>query len=148
MNLATMDVAMARVGATDAEAFKVKTKKLGCLYEYAGVVKVDIDKLEAALNSEFEKIAEKVSAPKAKPRREGSDLGLILARLALNPQRIEAKKQKIKDAESKLASASTPYEKVKIKRELAKLNDELQRLLDGQTRDISQRDAILNSNVQ
>ena len=148
MDLTTLDAAMAKLGATDPVAFKSEAKKRGCLYERAGIVKIDLERFEAALDSEFETLAQSAAKPKMSKRSSGSELGLILARLALNPQRIEAKQRKIKVAEAKLATASTPYEQHKIKRELERLNDELQRLLDGQKRDISQRDAILNSNVQ
>jgi hypothetical protein len=144
MNLTTLDAAMTHVGATDPKAFEAKVKELGCRYEFAGIVKVDIDRLEAALNGEFEKIAEAASVPKTKAHREGSDLGLIIARLALYPKRFEGKQAKIKTVEDKLAAATTPYEQHKLTRELKKLNDELQRLHDGKARDIALRDAILN----
>jgi hypothetical protein len=147
MNLVTVEAAMVHTGATDSKLFMAKVEKLGCLYQVAGIVKVDIDRLEAALNTEFEKIAADASAPKEKVRREGSDLGLILARLALNPKRIEVKKQKIKDAETQLTASATPYERHKLKRVLEKLNSELQSLLDGQARDLALRDAILNGST-
>jgi hypothetical protein len=144
MNLVLLQQAMEQFGATDAVAFRADAKKRGCLFERAGIAKVDVEKLQSVLDAEFERMAEAASTAKEKTRRAGSDLGLVTARLAQYEGRKARKLAKIAEVRKAVANAATVYERQKLDRQLEKLEAEAQRLDAGKAADEKRRDEILN----
>ncbi|MDD5088571.1 MAG: hypothetical protein PHI18_07220 [bacterium] len=132
------------LGVTNVEAFKRDAKRFGCLFEKSGIVKIDVEKFQLALDAEFAKAAEAASRPVERKRGPSSDLGLVNARLAQHDTRRHAKLEKITAIKAAITSATTVYERGKLQRDLTKAEAELQRLDDGHQRDLKRRDEILN----
>ncbi|MBU0508257.1 hypothetical protein KKH27_05410 [bacterium] len=145
MNLVLIQQAMEQFGATDAVAFKAEAKKRGCLFERAGIAKVDVEKFQSVIDAEFERMAEAASTGKSRPRRASSDLGLLMARLAQYEGRKARKLARIAEIREAIANADTPYERQKLTSQMERLEAEAQRLDAGKAADEKRRDDILNS---
>ena len=147
MKLVFLKEAMELCGATDQTAFKAEAKKFKCLYERAGVVKIDIEKLHAALDVEFTQMAVDTAIPKTKKRGEGNVLGWVVGRLKLYAGRKAKKLAKIANVKEAIKAATTVYDRRKLNRDLSKLEDGLKRLEEGKLADEARRDAIMNGSV-
>ncbi|RPH93353.1 hypothetical protein EHM69_10525 [candidate division KSB1 bacterium] len=145
MNLVLYKEAVERLGVTNEEVFKRDTKRLGCFYQRSGIIKIDVDKFQSAMDAEFEMAAKDVSAPKARKRSAGSDLGIVMARLSQDEKRRKAKLQKIADVKEAMVATKTAYERGKLQRELKKLENELKLQDERHIADEQRRDEILNS---
>ena len=143
-----LSVALQKLEATDEADFIKTAKKHKCYYMRSGIVKIDLPKLQLAVDAEFAQALAGAAKRKTREQTPGRDLGLIEARLTLYPARIEAKKDKIKSAEAAVKAADSPYLRRKLDKELTTFRDQLAKLEEGNQHDLKHRDAILNSGTE
>jgi len=142
MKLMLFQQAVEHLGVTDTETFKREVKRHRCGYQRGGIMKVDVEKFEAAVDAEFANDIE--NAPKPKTRSTGSDLGIIMARLSQDKKRREGKLKKIAAAQAATENAVNGYERSKFQREVRKLENELKLQDERHAADEKRRDAILS----
>lgn len=136
--------AMQHFQATIESEFVKSAKKHKCYYMKGGIVKIDVQKLEIAINAEFARAQANSANRKTREPSPGRDLGLIEARLTRYPARIEVKKDKIKSNHAAVRAADSPYLKRKLMKDLKKLENELAKMEESYQRDLKRRDEILN----
>jgi hypothetical protein len=146
MKLILFNEAIELLGVTDSNTFKRDAKRFGCLFQRSGIIKIDVEKFQSAMDAEFAKAAEAVSKRAERKRGPGSDLGLVNARIAQYEGRRKAKLEKIAGLKEAINSAKTAHERGNLQRDLTKAEAELQRLDDGYQRDLKRREEILNAN--
>jgi predicted nucleic acid-binding Zn-ribbon protein len=144
MKLIFLNEAMELCGATDPKAFKANVKKHHCLYERAGIAKVDVEKFQSVLDAEFSAMADAAKNRKAIKDTAGKQLGLVRARLAQYEKRMAKKQTKIAAAEKAVADAKDRYSRTKAEAEVAKLRREYDNLVAGKARDEQLLDELLN----
>lgn len=144
-NFLPLAAAMQQLQATDEKEFVKSAKKHGCYFMKGGIVRIDVTKLNLALDAEFAQAQVNAANRKTRDNSPGRDLGLIEARLTLYPGRIKAKNEKIKSVEATLTEAGSAYVKRKLRQELKTLEGQLAKMEASYQRDLKRRDEILNS---
>jgi hypothetical protein len=144
MKLVFLNDAMAQCNATDLAAFKATAKKHGCLFERGGIVKIDVETLQTALDAEFAVMADAKKKREVAPNSAGKQIGLVKARLAQVDARLAKKQAKIDIATKAVANAKNRYSRMTAETELAKLRREYDNLVAGKGRDEALLDEMLN----
>jgi len=140
-----LSVAMQTLEATDEAEFVKTAKKHKCYYARGGIVKIDLPKLQLAVDAEFARALASAAKRKTRERTQGQNLGLIEARLTLYPARSEAKKDRIKSTEAAAKAADYPRVRRNLEKKAKELHEQLAKMEESYQRDLKRRDEILNS---